>query len=474
MGIIRKKASVLAQKTVDIFANTLIIKTFNQFSKFNAAFEEKFNSVFSTSLKIRKFSTINLSLVDITNSITFIVLLILSLNYVIENSMSYGALIAVLSYFPMLFKPVEDFHNLISLFNSIEISINRINGVTERSRTGMTGHEFLQDINTIQFDNVSFQYDDSGNCENRTRLNTIIGKNDIAGVVGMSGAGKSTLIKILMRELDTNDGSVKINDTDLTEFSVQSYFKNVNIFTQNIEIFDEDLQFNLTFNKKIVPKSQKQNILNRIRNNSAQLVEKLIDIWSSKELSCRKKHRKVMKILNNSEIGNELLSMFNLTSDDIRENAQLLDILMEGISADNIEINVADYCFSKNFVLKEKYEEVIENLNLAALSERKLGADGAFVSGGEKQKIAFGRFLLKEGYDFFILDEPFTNLDSINENKLLSFAKQKLEGKTGLIISHKFNILTLLTDRLIVIDNDSSVTEGKHESFPPSNLLLYT
>lgn len=92
-----------------------------------------------------------------------------------------------------------------------------------------------------------------------------------------------------------------------------------------------------------------------------------------------------------------------------------------------------------------------------------MGENGSFISGGERQKICFGRFLLRKDYDIFVLDEPFTSLDAITEKNILKIAMKHLSDKTGIVISHKFNVLLSLAKTFIVLENGIISQRGKHE-----------
>ncbi len=141
------------------------------------------------------------------------------------------------------------------------------------------------------------------------------------------------------------------------------------------------------------------------------------------------------------------------------------------INKDQLVESLSTHYMNSEYYIEEEYQEICDNLELNKLKGRNLGENGCFISGGEKQRIAIARFLLKKDYDFFIIDEPLTSLDSKNEKILLDILKENTNNKTGLIISHKFNILNTLANYFYVI-NDSVVKEkGTHEQLSSSKGL---
>jgi len=87
-----------------------------------------------------------------------------------------------------------------------------------------------------------------------------------------------------------------------------------------------------------------------------------------------------------------------------------------------------------------------------------LGEGGSFVSGGEKQRIQLAR-LFYAGKDVFVIDEPLTNLDTINERILLKKLEHYISARSGIIISHKPNVIRL-AKQLVVLKNGEVVAIG--------------
>lgn len=65
---------------------------------------------------------------------------------------------------------------------------------------------------------------------------------------------------------------------------------------------------------------------------------------------------------------------------------------------------------------------------------------GSSVSGGEKQRIGLARAFLHDG-NMLLLDEPTSNLDSLNEGAILKAVDDHKKGKTIILISHRASSL---------------------------------
>ena len=68
--------------------------------------------------------------------------------------------------------------------------------------------------------------------------------------------------------------------------------------------------------------------------------------------------------------------------------------------------------------------------------ETNVGELGDTLSGGERQRIGLARAFLHDA-PFILLDEPTSNLDSLNEAVILKALKDEAKGKTVLLVSHR-------------------------------------
>lgn len=90
-----------------------------------------------------------------------------------------------------------------------------------------------------------------------------------------------------------------------------------------------------------------------------------------------------------------------------------------------------------------------------------VGEHGAQLSGGQKQRIAIARAILRNA-PIFIFDEATSQIDSESEQKIHDAVQKFLEGRTALIIAHRFSTI-LQADRIVVMDRGRIVDSGRHE-----------
>jgi len=93
--------------------------------------------------------------------------------------------------------------------------------------------------------------------------------------------------------------------------------------------------------------------------------------------------------------------------------------------------------------------------------ETMVGERGHRLSGGEKQRLAIARLLLKSP-SIVILDEATAHLDSENEELVQSALARALQGRTSIVIAHRLSTV-MSADQIIVLENGLIRERGKHE-----------
>ena len=89
-----------------------------------------------------------------------------------------------------------------------------------------------------------------------------------------------------------------------------------------------------------------------------------------------------------------------------------------------------------------------------------VGERGYRFSGGEKQRLAIARLLLKAP-DIVILDEATAHLDSESESAIQHALERALAGRTSIVIAHRLSTI-LRADQILVVQDGTIVQRGTH------------
>lgn len=104
------------------------------------------------------------------------------------------------------------------------------------------------------------------------------------------------------------------------------------------------------------------------------------------------------------------------------------------------------------------------NSILDKFSEREntlIGSKGVYLSGGEKQRIAIARAMLKKS-NIVIMDEASAAIDPENEHELQKAFKNLMKNKTVIMIAHRLSSIKHL-DEILVFDDGEIVERGTHD-----------
>ncbi len=108
---------------------------------------------------------------------------------------------------------------------------------------------------------------------------------------------------------------------------------------------------------------------------------------------------------------------------------------------------------------KAQIHDVIESLPEGYST--KVGAYGSRFSGGEKQRIAIARAILKNA-PILILDEATSAADPENQRDIDTAIDNLCKGKTVIIVAHRLNIVKKC-DRVAVVENNTVTDIGSHD-----------
>ena len=152
-----------------------------------------------------------------------------------------------------------------------------------------------------------------------------------------------------------------------------------------------------------------------------------------------------------------------VTQDTILFNDTVLNNIAYG-SHDKSEqqiIDAARAAFAHDFIehLPQGYQTII-------------GEQGARLSGGQRQKIAIARAILK-GAPILILDEATSSLDSRSEKELQRALENLMQGKTTIMIAHRLSTVRN-AHRIIVMSDGTIAEEGSHEELLQHKGIYYS
>ena len=187
-----------------------------------------------------------------------------------------------------------------------------------------------------------------------------------------------------------------------------------------------------------IPKNQVVGIVGRSGSGKSTLLKLFMRFWQVQEGAVQISGQNVSQI-NTANLRNMesfMTQETHLFHDSIRSNLKIakLDATDEEIVAACKKASIHDFILS----LPQGYDTPVGEL-------------GDTLSGGERQRLGLARAFLHDA-PFLLLDEPTSNLDSLNEAVILQSLHQERAGKTVVLVSHRKSTMGI-ADRVYSVEH---------------------
>ncbi|MDA0748108.1 MAG: ABC transporter ATP-binding protein [bacterium] len=177
--------------------------------------------------------------------------------YVIQGEMTYGGVMAFLSYAMRVFEPVLNLMDVGMMYEQMMISVDRIYEVLdyEADITDKPNAPVLPPIQGhVKFDHVHFEYIAGEPVLKDVCLEVQPGQ--MVALVGHTGCGKTTLTSLLMRYFDVKSGSISVDGYDIRDVKLDSLRRQLGQVLQDSVLFNMSLRDNLRYGRRDAPMAE--------------------------------------------------------------------------------------------------------------------------------------------------------------------------------------------------------------------------
>ncbi len=166
---------------------------------------------------------------------------------VIRGSMTVGDFGSFSMALVFFYRPLKELNGVNSVIQDGIAAARRIFEVidTQPEIRDMPGAALLpRDFKTIEFKNVSFQYENDLVLK---EVNLTVRAGETIAIVGQSGGGKTTLVNLIPRFYDVTGGSILVEGVDIRRAATASLRSQIAIVTQQTILFNDTVRSNIAY-----------------------------------------------------------------------------------------------------------------------------------------------------------------------------------------------------------------------------------
>ena len=246
----KKKESELLSGVAEVLTSIQVVQAFAREDYEDRRFDWESRQNVAAGLQARSVKARLSPIVDIIVAVGTCLVLGFGARLVLAGQLSTGELIVFLLYLGKTYKPMRDLSKMTNTVSKAAISFERIQELLEfESRvTDLPGaRQAPQFRGQIEFDHVSFSYD--GVTPVLKDVSFRIEPGQVAAIVGPSGTGKTTIAGLIPRFFDPQSGQVKIDGTDVRQFTLKSLRDQVSFVLQDTLLFRGTIWENIAYGR---------------------------------------------------------------------------------------------------------------------------------------------------------------------------------------------------------------------------------
>jgi subfamily B ATP-binding cassette protein MsbA len=196
-------------------------------------------------------------LMDLLGAAVVCMLLLFARDQIRSGLMSTGIFFAFIFALFKAYEPVKRLGAIYQLFQQAigtSAQVFRLLDLPEEVMETPGAKALPRFANSVEFDNVSFSYDDG--VPILKSINLTVRAGTVVAIVGSSGAGKTTLVNLLPRFYAATSGSVQIDGNNLNGVTLRSLREQMAIVTQETILFNDTIWNNLCYGRPEMPEAR--------------------------------------------------------------------------------------------------------------------------------------------------------------------------------------------------------------------------
>lgn len=267
---VQQRLDDISNYSNDSLKGSRVIRAFNKENTIINQYKNKTEKYFNETKKANLVAALINPLTFLVVNVGIMLVIYFGGNLTINNELTNGDLVALISYLNQILMALIVVSNLVIIFTKAFSSQKRIDQLLQ-SETSIVNYSKYKDISLnygdefINFENVSFKYEDDGN-EVISNINFEINKGEKIGIIGGTGSGKTTLIKLIERFYDVTSGELLYKGHNIKDYDLDKLHQEISLVNQRSVLFNGTIKSNILIGKK---DATDEEIINALKNSEA-------------------------------------------------------------------------------------------------------------------------------------------------------------------------------------------------------------
>jgi ABC-type multidrug transport system fused ATPase/permease subunit len=254
---VREKIANVSAYLQESLSGVRVIRAFGQEPRHRERF-----AVLNEEHRVSNMTTVYLNAayfpgVEMLSAVATGVILLYGGHQVLDGNITIGVLVAFIGYLQSFFDPIQQLSNLYATYQQGMAALEKIFGLLE-TEPDMRDRDDARELPTvrgeIELDRVWFSYQqpDDGSDPSQWALEDVsimVPAGQTLALVGETGAGKSTLAKLVARFYDPQQGSVRVDGSDLRDVTQRSLRRQLGVVPQEGYLFSGSVHDNIAFGR---------------------------------------------------------------------------------------------------------------------------------------------------------------------------------------------------------------------------------
>lgn len=233
----------------EVFRNIRVVKSFTMEDEEISATRKVLKQILSYYTKAIRTDSLTSPIMELLGGVAIAAVIWYGGIQVLNGTTSTGSFFSFIAALMSLYKPMKSLADINVTVQSGLASAKRVFFILDKKFAIESSTDKSPKLKVtrgdIKFHNVFFSHkENKGTIQN---LNLEIKRDKFVAIVGASGSGKSTIIDLLLRFFDPSEGSITIDNQDVSKVAINSLRQAIALVNQDIMLFNSTIKDNIKY-----------------------------------------------------------------------------------------------------------------------------------------------------------------------------------------------------------------------------------